>query len=230
MRSGPASEDPPAWARALLSEVAQLKEAANRQHPADTTPGEGSDTDTEFEKEAHKDQYGHNKRVASIFKAIKANPSKAVEFAEKGELIVAERNKILRIADSDGWDTVRIYLKKPLVNSEADKKKLKEARDQALSKRRGNGSRSRSDTRERLQGRPQQKQRTASRSPSPAPKRGWRDERRQLFFRGGDNHDNGSQQRLCFTCGKPGHFQRFCPERRQPVRGGGVSGGGLPQQ
>ena len=110
-------EAPPAWAQALLSQVEQLKAAAERSSCQDA-PGEASDTDTEFEKVAHKDQYEHNKKVASIFRAIKKHPSRAVEFAEKGEQLVAERNKLIRIADSDGWDTVRIYLKKPLVGEE----------------------------------------------------------------------------------------------------------------
>ena len=216
-------EAPPAWAQALLSQVEQLKAAAERSSCQDA-PGEASDTDTEFEKVAHKDQYEHNKKVASIFRAIKKHPSRAVEFAEKGEQLVAERNKLIRIADSDVWDTVRIYLKKSLVESEAEKKRLKEARDLALSRRRGNGSRSRSKQEHQVKALAPNSWRPTSRSPSP--KRNWRYERRQQFFRGRREEES---QRLCFACGKPGHFQRFCPDRR--ISGTvGSSSGGLPQQ
>ena len=95
-------EDSPAWAQQIMQQVAQLRAASEASRQQDIPSGEASDTDTEFQRPAHKDQYSHNKRVASFFVAIQKNPAKAIELAEKGEKLVRERNKIVQIADAEG--------------------------------------------------------------------------------------------------------------------------------
>ena len=130
--SQPQDDPPPAWAQQLMAQVAELKSASGDLR-REREVGEASDTDTEFARPAHRDQYVANKRLLSVFRHIKANPSKAIELAEKGEELINQRQTLIRIADVDGWDTVRIFQKKPVVDTEADKRRLKEAREQASS-------------------------------------------------------------------------------------------------
>ena len=91
--------------------------------------GEASDMDTELDRTAHKDQYIF-KKVPSVFKAIKEKASKAVEFAEKGEQLLRDRNRIIRIVDSKGWDTAKFLLPETTgQHGRRKKRRLKEARD-----------------------------------------------------------------------------------------------------
>ena len=102
------AEETPAWAKMLINQVEELKESTRRANPPPPVPDEASDTDTEFEKTAHKDQYVLNKKVGSIFRAIEERPSQAVELAKQGIRLIEVRNMLIRIADVDGWDTVKI--------------------------------------------------------------------------------------------------------------------------
>ena len=204
----------PAWARELMKQVADLKSAANCQK-SERDPGDASDTDTEFSRPAHRDQYMFNKRISSVLSSIQAQPERAVEYAQKGKNLVAERQQSIRIADVDGWDTVRLFQQKPVVESEADKRRLKEVREQAMARRRANSSRSRRSRsfRERS---PLPKDRRVGTSRSPSPRRSWRNER-QPFRQA--RQPGAASGAACFQCGKPGHFQRFCPNRsRQQER------------
>ena len=57
--------------------------------------------------------------------------------------LVAGRQQSIRIADVNGWDTVRLFQQKPIVESYSDKRRLREAQEQAITRRRANSSRSR---------------------------------------------------------------------------------------
>ena len=211
--SQPQDDPPPAWAQQLMAQVAELKSASGDLR-REREVGEASDTDTEFARPAHRDQYVANKRLLSVFRHIKANPSKAIELAEKGEELINQRQTLIRIADVDGWDTVRIFQKKPVVDTEADKRRLKEAREQALAARnKANSSRGRSFGKTRARSPRPRRERSprSSRSPSPA-KRTWRSER--PFFRTSFRSNDESGSLVCFHCGRHGHFKRSCPHRR----------------
>ena len=101
------TEEPPTWARMLIDQFEKLRDSTRRANPP--LPGEASHTDTEFEKTAHKDKYVLNKKVGSIFRAIEERPSQAVELAKQGIRLIEERNTLIRIADVDGWDAVKIF-------------------------------------------------------------------------------------------------------------------------
>ena len=44
--------------------------------------------------------------------------------AEKGLSLLSDRNKLIKIADKHGWDTVNNYVTDPLTKDEADGKKF----------------------------------------------------------------------------------------------------------
>ena len=206
-----AQNEAPAWAQHLLAQVAELKSQSTTGFRQERDAGDASDTDTEFARPAHKDQYQHNKRLLSVFEHIKANPARAVELAEKGKTIVESRQKHIRIADVDGWDTVRIFQKRPIVDNEADKRRLKEAREQALATRRKSFPGKRRDRSPRGSRRDRSRS-PLSRSPSPT-KRAWRSER---IFRT-SARERRHDPFVCFECGQEGHVKRFCPQRRTEV-------------
>ena len=122
--SQPQDDPPPAWAQQLMDQVAELKSASR---DLQREVGDASDTDTEFASPAHRDQYTVNKRPLSVFRHIKANPSKAIGLAEKGEQLVSHCQTMIRIVDIDGRDIVRIFQKKPVVDTEAYTRHLKES-------------------------------------------------------------------------------------------------------
>jgi len=216
----PSNDTAPAWARHLLAQVEDLRAAARSSSHAE--PGEASDTDTEFARQAHEDQYKFNKKMGSLFKGIVKDPSRARQLAEKGEALIAERQKILRIADVDGWDTVRIFSQKPLVDSESEKRRLKEAREQALARRRStNTARPRQGRREEIFRSPspqERRKRSRSRSPSQGrwEKRSWRNERQFPSTRVARDDRDGHPR--CFECGDHGHFRASCPRLRRGDR------------
>ena len=122
-------DEPLLWVCNLLAQVKELKVATNCRRDFSIVLGEASDMDTELDRTAHKDQYIF-KKVTSVFKAIKEKPSKAVEFAEKGEELLRDRNRIIRIVDSKGWDTAKFLLPETTgQHGRRKKRRLKEARD-----------------------------------------------------------------------------------------------------
>ncbi|CAG2244694.1 unnamed protein product [Mytilus edulis] len=140
----------------------------------------------------------------SLNKALQRQKSEILSEFKKHNLLLKldtlnQRNKILKIADRHGWDTVHEYLDDPLADSVEDASKLRTAVFRANRKRTANKPYSRGGGRGGFNARE--------------------------FFRGfskesGPRNDNYSQQNnsqqqyndgLCFYCKRPGHTARFCP-------------------
>ena len=100
--SRPRAEEPPAWARVLMSQVEELWESNRRANPP--VPGEPQirTQNSKRRPTGHKDQYVHNKKVGSILRAIEERPSQVVKLAKKGIQLIEEKNTLIRIADVDG--------------------------------------------------------------------------------------------------------------------------------
>ncbi|XP_062612933.1 uncharacterized protein LOC134274689 [Saccostrea cucullata] len=179
-----------------------------------TIPKNGSNVDTqacqpskfEFKQEGTKIQFNFNSdRIAALQKIellLKSENKEDIESVIKSEIAtINQRNKILKIADRHGWDTVQEYLDDPLADNGEDATKLRSAVIRASRKR------------------------THFNKPySRGASRGGFNPR--AFFRGfsqnfGQRTDmytqntaqNATQYNdgLCFYCKRPGHIAKFCP-------------------
>ena len=70
----------------------------------------------------NKKQYEFNRSVEGHLEEIAAAKIllDARNLAEEGLCLVKERNKLIKIADQHGWDTVNRYVTDPLAEDEAD--------------------------------------------------------------------------------------------------------------
>ena len=62
------------------------------------------------------------------------NPEKARGYAQQGKTLTKKRLQLLRIADTDGWDTALAYVSDDLASNSDDEKRLKAARRAAQTK------------------------------------------------------------------------------------------------
>ena len=102
--------------------------ASKRPHESEC---EESVTEDTLQRPGHKEQYRVNKRMKTIFKNIvscKDEPARVVKEARKGMGSGKDRNLTIRIADSDGWVVAKKFNQKLLVESEEDRRWLREAR------------------------------------------------------------------------------------------------------
>ena len=70
------------------------------------------------------------------FSAQQGQLDQALQFLQEGIVVLQERNKCIRIADSSpsGWNTVNEYLSSPVADNEDDDKRIKRAEKLALEK------------------------------------------------------------------------------------------------
>ena len=78
---------------------------------------------------ANKKQYEFNCSVESHLEKIAAAKTllDARNSAEEGLCLVKEQNKLIKIVDQHGWDTMNHYVSDPLAEDEADDKCLQKA-------------------------------------------------------------------------------------------------------
>ncbi|XP_063420142.1 uncharacterized protein LOC134705325 [Mytilus trossulus] len=93
-----------------------------------------------FHSEGIKVQYSFNterlERLAAVESCIKlGNASEVSEIISQEKEIIRKRNKILKIADKHGWDTVKEYLDSPLADNKEDASDLRAAISRASRKR-----------------------------------------------------------------------------------------------
>ncbi|XP_060592864.1 uncharacterized protein LOC132747484 [Ruditapes philippinarum] len=159
-----------------------------------------------FKSEGNKVQFDFNSdRIEGLSRirdlcAVSVQATKSTVDKEIDSL--KQRNKILKIADKHGWDTVREYTDSPLADDSEDASNLRAAISRAMRSRRYQ---------------PYQRSSTASAAPQ---------QKTQGLFRRfqGDNETNmssrfGPGQPLparfgvgpCFACHLYGHFAKQCP-------------------
>ncbi|CAG2231652.1 unnamed protein product [Mytilus edulis] len=93
-----------------------------------------------FHSEGIKVQHSFNterlERLAAVESCIKlGNASEVSEIISQEKEIIRKRNKILKIADKHGWDTVKEYLDSPLADNKEDASDLRAAISRASRKR-----------------------------------------------------------------------------------------------
>ena len=177
----------------------------------------------EFKHEGNKIQHNFNQerlnKLSEVETLLKEGEiPKAVDLVGEQKAALKQRNKILKIADRHGWDTVHEYLDDPLADDNDDATKLRYAASRAARKR---------NFRSRPYG-----QRRGGNVFSPSE-----------FFRGFSNTygvqgnpqfrpgrqfdapfalggpaQQSQRDRVCYYCRQPGHVVRECPfTKAQPV-------------
>ncbi|XP_062614109.1 uncharacterized protein LOC134275831 [Saccostrea cucullata] len=169
----------------------------------------------EFKHEGHKIQFAFNQDRLSKLSEIEGliqevDLTKAAAVIKEEKTALQQRNKILKIADRHGWDTVHEYLDDPLADNTEDATKLRYAVGRAARKR-------------SFRAKPYERRR-GSFAPSD-------------FFRGFNQSYNSSEKfntgasRVgntgfqfqrdrggCFYCRQVGHMVRDCPYLKgQPI-------------
>lgn len=193
----------------LTEQLAKNNTVSSTEHVAKTGPA------FEFKHEGHKIQFAFNQersqKLAEIEGLVlKGNLAKAALVINEEEAALQQPNKILKIADRHGWDTVHEYLDDPLADGTEDAAKLRYAMGRATRKR---AYRSRPYDRRRGGFAPSNFFRGFSQSYSSTDK----------FSTGtskvGPTGSQFPRERAgCFYCRQVGHMVRECPYLRgQPI-------------
>lgn len=161
-----------------------------------------------FSSEGNKVQFEFNSsRIDSLNKIVtlcNVNPEAAQTVANTEIDVLNQRNKLLKIADKHGWDTVKEYTDSPLADDAEDASKLRGAIARAMRSRRFKPYQPKQERSEsNMSG--QYRSRSNFRSfqgsnENSLPKR----------F-GGSFQKRGAENGQCFACHLYGHFAKDCP-------------------
>ena len=178
-----------------------------------------------FKKKANEDQYRFNSKLSDVLTEAKSSCSsqqldKVKESLDKGESLLAERQKQILLADKSdfGWMIIQEYKKNDLADDSDDEKKIIRAEARARSQAKQNAVKSKSRF---------------------APVR--RDFPKSLPIPSNSVTDSSSAVRpiptldgqfrsqikpgSCFACNKPGHWRAQCPLlTSKPRAGQGLAG------
>ena len=110
---------------------------------------------------------------------------------KEGKALIFKQQKLMRIADreEDGWEVVKCYLSDDLTSDSEDEKQLNKARREAASNKKKQFRN--------------------------APLFGRNIETFSKLNEGQSSYKNQFRtSKICYSCGKEGHFQHDCPIRR----------------
>ena len=121
----------------------------------------------------------------------------------EGKKIILKQQKLLRIADreEDRWEVVKCYLSDDLASDSENEKQLSIARrDAAANKKKRKANKQKDKKKKQFRNTPPLRKNSVIFN---KPHQGYSGIR-----------NNSKPQKVCFACGQEGHFQYFCPNRR----------------
>ncbi len=172
-------------------------------------------TSKTFKKKGCQRQFDHNEEVKEKLEETSnliesGKIQKAKDILAEGIELIEKRQKIIKIAESHGWDTVSCYISDELASDSDDDKRLSKAVREAGYKRREK-ERSRRGRQRATRGGSNFRAYNAATNPSQhyATKPQYQ------------RPNTRTNYQTCWSCGQLGHFQFQCPQRA-----GGVSNAG----
>ena len=214
-RSASRSPEPPTWAKEILKALeAKTEEVKVVKEQLDSLKRKSAEEEPEFKYKSNKKQFKFNTDVKDKFNQIleRAGADDAItKIANEGMSLLDNRNKLISIADRDGWDVVEYFEADPLTKNDEEEKKLRVARKEAERSRekrnRKNSLRSKMGTRFKSQS-------TSSKS---GPSVNFGPSHRIVDFRPDVGQllvnpvpEKKASVYRCFGCGKAGHFIKDC--------------------
>lgn len=209
------SDEMPSWAKSLLQNQQKAIENSDKKlhdlrkeiRSLKRKRSKDDEDGFDWKKKGNKKQYKFNRSVEEQFEEIATTDKllTARMAAEKGLKLIKKRNKMLKIADTHGWDTVLQYEADPLASNEQDDKRLRKAIKDAGKAR--DRAKVEKEAKARRFARARAFSRESPLSPArlgPAANSGPRDKRVVLPAVDKPSRIN------CFRCGKPGHMIRDC--------------------
>lgn len=200
----------PAWAQSLInSQEKAISELRSEIRSLKRKRDDDKENDFDWKKKGNKKQYEFNKSVEEQLEEIGVSNTllEARSIAEKGLSLITERNKLIKIADKHGWDTVNNYVSDPLAKDDADDKKLrkavKDAEKTREKSRREREAKSRRVARARVFGNNGSALNPSRLGPLPSTST---DTASRVVV----TSDKKYSQLRCYRCGKVGHVSRDC--------------------
>lgn len=105
-----------------------------RSHRRSRLKRKSGEEEPEFKYKSSKKQFKFNSDVKDKFNQIleRAGADDAItKIANEGMSLLDNRNKLISIADRDGWDVVEYFEADPLTKNDEEEKKLRVARKEA---------------------------------------------------------------------------------------------------
>ncbi|XP_068707643.1 uncharacterized protein [Montipora foliosa] len=134
-RSASRSPEPPAWAKKILKALEAKKEEVKVvREQLDSLKRKSAEEEPEFKYKSNKKQFKFNTDVKDKFNQIleRAGADDAItKIDNEGMSLLDNRNKLISIADRDGWDVVEYFEADPLTKNDEEEKKLRVARKEA---------------------------------------------------------------------------------------------------
>ena len=135
-RSASRSPEPPTWAKEILKALeAKTQEVKVVREQLDSLKRKSVEEEPEFKYKSNKKQFKFNTYVKDKFNQIleRAGADDAItKIANEGMSLLDNRNKLISIADRDGWDVVEYFEADPLTKNDEEEKKLRVARKEAF--------------------------------------------------------------------------------------------------
>ena len=128
-RSRSASRSP--WAKEILKALeAKTEEVKVVKEQLDSLKRKSAEEEPEFKYKSNKKQFKFNTDVKDKFNQIleRAGADDAItKIANEGMSLLDNRNKLISIADRNGWDVVEYFEADPLTKNDEEEKKLRVA-------------------------------------------------------------------------------------------------------